>query len=92
MAAKDLTAARRGALWGAFLKVWPVLIFLIPGLIGAALHSKGLLAIPVSDSGDFAGDQVFPTMVVSLLPEGMRGLVVSGFLASLMSSLSSLFI
>ncbi len=91
LAAKDLRTARRGALFGAFLKVWPVLIFLVPGLIGAALHDKGLLAIPMSDTGGFAGDQVFPTMVVSLLPEGLRGLVVAGLLAALMSSLSSIF-
>lgn len=91
LAAKDLATARRGALWGAFLKVWPVLIFLIPGLIGAALNSKGLLQIPLTASGNIAGDRVFPTMVTTLLPEGLRGLVVAGILAALMSSLSSLF-
>ncbi len=91
LAAKDLRAARRGALWGAFLKVWPVFIFLVPGLIGAALHERGLLQIPLDAAGNLAGDQVFPTMVVSLLPAGLRGLVVAGLLAALMSSLSSLF-
>lgn len=91
LAAKDLRAARRGALWGAFLKVWPVFIFLIPGLIGAALNERGLLQIPADASGGLVGDQVFPTMVVSLLPAGLRGLVVAGLLAALMSSLSSLF-
>lgn len=91
LAAKDLKTARRGALWGAFLKVWPVLIFLIPGLIGAALHAKGLLAIPTSDDGSISGDRVFPTMVTTLLPPGLRGLVVAGMMAALMSSLSSLF-
>lgn len=91
LAAKDLKTARRGALWGAFLKVWPVMIFLIPGLIGAALQEKGLLSIPVDPSGALAGDQVFPTMVVTLLPSGLRGLVVASLLAALMSSLSSLF-
>jgi SSS family solute:Na+ symporter len=91
LAAKDMKTARRGALWGAFLKVSPVMIFLIPGLIGAALHHKGMLAIPTNASGGLAGDQVFPTMVTSLLPAGLRGLVVAGLLAALMSSLSSLF-
>ncbi len=91
LAAKNLQAARRGALWGAFLKVWPVFIFLIPGLIGAALHERGLLQIPLDAAGGLAGDQVFPAMVVSLLPAGLRGLVVAGLLAALMSSLSSLF-
>jgi len=91
LAAKDLKTARRGALWGAFLKVWPVLIFLIPGLIGAALHSRGLLAIPLAANGSLSGDQVFPTMVTTLLPTGLRGLVVAALMAALMSSLSSLF-
>ena len=91
LAARNLTAARRGALWGAFLKVWPVLIFLVPGLIGAALNARGLLAIPADASGELAGDRVFPTMVTTLLPAGLRGLVVAALMAALMSSLSSLF-
>ncbi len=91
LAARDLKTARRGALWGAFLKVWPVLFFLVPGLIGAALNAKGLLAIPSKADGALSGDHVFPTMVASLLPEGLRGLVVAGMMAALMSSLSSLF-
>ena len=91
LAAKNLRAARRGALFGAFLKVWPVLIFLIPGLIGAALVHQGLIALPAEMGGQFDGDQVFPVLVTSLLPEGLRGLVVAGLMAALMSSLSSLF-
>ena len=91
LAAKNLRAARRGALWGAFLKIWPVLIFLVPGMIGAALHNKGLMMIPMGEGGVFKGDQVFPTMVTTLLPEGLRGLVVASLMAALMSSLSSLF-
>ncbi len=91
LAAKDLQTARRGALWGAFLKVWPVLFFLVPGLIGAALNSRGMLDIPAGAAGGLSGDQVFPTMVASLLPAGLRGLVVAGLMAALMSSLSSLF-
>ncbi len=91
LSAKDLRTARRGAIFGAFLKVWPVMIFLVPGLIGAALHHKGCLTLPVSETGVIKGDQVFPTMVTQLLPVGLRGLVVGGVLAALMSSLSSLF-
>ena len=91
LAAKDLKTARRGALLGAFFKVWPVLIFLVPGLIGAALNAKGILEISIDTNGNIIGDQVFPTMVATLLPEGLRGLVVAGIIAALMSSLSSLF-
>lgn len=94
LAARDLRTARRGALWGAFLKIWPVLIFLVPGLIGYALHVKGVLHIQTETRDgveSIIGDQVFPTMVSQLLPSGLRGLVVGGLLAALMSSLSSLF-
>ena len=69
LAAKNLSTARRGAIWGGFLKVWPVLIFLVPGLIGYALHQKGVdnFSLPMVD-GDIKGDMVFPTMVDELLP------------------------
>ncbi|WP_210374003.1 sodium:solute symporter family transporter, partial [Rhodothermus bifroesti] len=46
LAARSLQDARRGALWGGFLKVWPVFIFLVPGMIGYALHLKGVIRIP----------------------------------------------
>jgi SSS family solute:Na+ symporter len=94
LSAKDLRNARRGALWGAFLKVWPVMIFVVPGLIAYALHQKGLITIPMkmADGQEVLdGDRVFAVMVSSLLPAGLRGLVVGGLLAALMSSLSSLF-
>jgi SSS family solute:Na+ symporter len=96
LAAKNLTMARRGAVWGAFLKVWPVVIFLVPGMIGWALHQKGVMLLPEKVVGGVVvapidGDQVFATMVMTLLPTGLRGLVVGGLLAALMSSLSSLF-
>ena len=99
LAAKNLTTARRGTIWGAFLKVWPVLIFLIPGLIAAALHDKGIIELPMIPADPevagsvpkINGDKVFATMVAEMLPIGLRGLVIGGLLAALMSSLSSLF-
>jgi SSS family solute:Na+ symporter len=93
LAARGLSDARRGAIWGGFLKVWPVLIFLVPGMIGYALHQKGGLTIPPrpDGSGELLGDAVFATMVQALLPVGLRGMVVAGLLSALMSSLASLF-
>ena len=97
LSAKDLPTARRGALFGGLLKVWPVLIFLIPGMIGWALHQKGIIQLPFKLGADglatttIDGDQVFPTLVKELLPAGIRGLIVACLLAALMSSLASLF-
>jgi SSS family solute:Na+ symporter len=94
LAAKNLATARRGALFGGLLKVTPIFIFLVPGMIGYALHQKGILALPMKDMAGafvFDGDRVFPTLVTALLPAGIRGLVVACLLAALMSSLASLF-
>jgi SSS family solute:Na+ symporter len=94
LSAKDLATARRGALFGGLLKVWPVLIFLVPGMIGWALHQNGLIELPmrtVAGVAEINGDTVFPTLVSALLPTGIRGLIVACLLAALMSSLASLF-
>ncbi len=97
LAAKDMTNARRGAIWGGFLKLAPVFLFLVPGMLGFALHHNHVqigattFAIPLKESGELNGDTVFPTLVQTLLPVGFRGLVVAGMIAALMSSLASLF-
>ena len=97
LAAKNMTNARRGALWGGFLKLAPVFLFLVPGMLGCALHHNHVVvngaqfAIPLKEGGALNGDAVFPTLVQSLLPVGFRGLVVAGMIAALMSSLASLF-
>ncbi len=91
LAARNLQQARRGAIFGGFLKVLPVFLFLIPGMIGYALYTKGLLPLATNADGSVRGDAVFPTMVATLLPAGLRGIVVAGLLSALMSSLASLF-
>ncbi len=84
LSGRDQTQARRGSIFGAYLKLTPVFIFLIPGMIAYALHQKGLMSLESSDAA-------FPTMVKELLPKGFTGIVVGGILAALMSSLASLF-
>lgn len=84
LAAKNETQARRGTIWGAYLKLLPLFIFFIPGLIAYALVISGQLDLR-------AADKAFPTLVKTLLPVGLRGLVAGGLLAALMSSLSSVF-
>ena len=84
LSGRDQTQARRGAIFGAYLKLTPVFIFLIPGMIAYALNQKGLLQLESADAA-------FPTLVSKLLPMGLKGLVVGGLLAALMSSLASLF-
>jgi len=84
LSGRDQTQSRRGAIFGASLKLTPVFIFLIPGMIAYALNQKGIITLASSDSA-------FSTLVKELLPLGFKGLVVGGLLAALMSSLASLF-
>jgi SSS family solute:Na+ symporter len=84
LSGRDQTQARRGAIFGAYLKLTPVFIFLIPGMIAYALNQQGIIHLASSDSA-------FSTLVKELLPMGFKGLVVGGLLAALMSSLASLF-
>ncbi|MCD8261702.1 MAG: sodium:solute symporter [Bacteroides sp.] len=96
LSGKNETEARRGTIFGAYLKLLPVFLFLIPGMIAFALHQYTLATtgegfLPMLASGAHNADAAFPTLVAKLLPAGVKGLVVCGILAALMSSLASLF-
>jgi SSS family solute:Na+ symporter len=92
LSGKNEKEARRGTIFGAYLKMLPVFIFLIPGMIAYALNAKmGGGFLPLDANGNTLSDAAFPTLVAKLLPAGMKGLVVCGILAALMSSLASLF-
>ncbi len=90
LSGRDETQARRGTIFGAYLKLTPVFLFLIPGMIAFAMAQKGVV-INGQVFSLTSSDAAFPTMVATLLPAGVKGLVVSGILAALMSSLASLF-
>ena len=94
LSGKNETEARRGTIFGAYLKLTPVFLFMIPGMIAFALHQKNLGDggfLPMLENGLPNADAAFPTLVAKLLPAGVKGLVVCGILAALMSSLASLF-
>jgi solute:Na+ symporter, SSS family len=90
--------ARRGSIAAAFLKLLPVFIFIIPGMITFAIAESGqILAIQqelFGANGELIRDnaqKAFPLLVAHVLPVGVRGLVVAGLLAALMSSLAGVF-
>ncbi|MEQ8936028.1 MAG: sodium:solute symporter [Amphiplicatus sp.] len=87
LTANNIRTARRGAIFAGYLKLFPVFIFLIPGMIAIALKQAGVEGFADMEKPD----EAFPRMVAHLLPEGLRGLVLAGMLAALMSSLASLF-
>ncbi len=84
LAAKNQTEARRGTIFAGYLKLLPLFIFVLPGIVAYVLAQQGRIALTNPD-------QALPTLVAALLPVGLRGLVVAGLLAALMSSLSSVF-
>jgi len=86
LSAKDISNARKGALFAGYLKLLPVFIFFIPGVIAYALLQKGMLNFSLSNP-----DHALPAMINGFLPVGIRGLAIAGLLAALMSSLSSAF-
>ena len=97
LGAKDERTARRGSIFAAYLKLLPVFLFIIPGLIALALAKTGrvpALGTMLDAHGHVipqAAQAAFPLMVKYLLPEGVRGVVVAGLLAALMSSMAGAF-
>ncbi len=87
LAAKSQKEARRGTIFGAYLKLTPVFIFIVPGMIAYGLAVKGHISREVL----FDGNQAFPIMVKEILPVGLKGIVIGALLAALMSSLASVF-
>src|SRR5215470_13960000 len=97
LGAPNEAVARRGAIFASFLKLFPVYLFIIPGLICYALAKSGkvpALATMIGPDGHAtaAGSQAaFPMLVQHLLPPGLRGIVVAGLLSALMGSLAGVF-
>ena len=86
LAAHNIKIGRRGAIFGAYLKLLPILIFLVPGIIAFALSIQNPEVFTIDKA-----DKAFPMLVKYLLPVGLKGLVAGGLMAALMSSLASVF-
>ncbi len=98
LGAPNQTQARRGSIAAAFLKLLPVFIFIIPGMIAFALAKTGGVQAISEELFNANGELItenaqkaFPLLVAHILPIGVRGLVVAGLLAALMSSLAGVF-
>ncbi|MGA2260372.1 MAG: sodium:solute symporter [Acidobacteriota bacterium] len=97
LGAPNETIARRGSIFAGFLKLFPVYLFIIPGLICFALAKSGkvpeLQNILIGPNGHVTREAqgAFPLMVEYLLPPGLRGIVVAGLLSALMGSLAGVF-
>ncbi|RMH31397.1 MAG: sodium transporter [Nitrospirae bacterium] len=74
---RSVVEARRGAIFAGYLKILPVFLLVLPGLIAKALYPN------------IHGDEALVTLAMHLLPPGLMGLLVAALLAALMSSLSA---
>ncbi len=98
LGAKNDKEARRGTIFAGFLKLTPVFLFIIPGMICFALAKSGLNPEIHKELFDANGQLIreraqaaFPLLVTHVLPVGVRGIVVAGLLAALMSALAGVF-
>ena len=85
LAGKNQQQSRRGAILAAFLKLTPVFIFLVPGMIAFALSKAPEFGFKTS------GDAAYTSLVAQILPHGLRGMVACSMIVALMASLASKF-
>jgi len=78
LSAKSLDHGRWGALFAGLLKLAPLFIMVLPGTVAILLYPE----LP-------RADLVFPTLMFDLLPTGLLGLTLAGFIAAIMSSIDS---
>lgn len=81
LSARDEGHAKAGTIFAGFLKILPVFMLVLPGIVAFALFPEQVV------KPDFA----YPTLVLNLLPTGLVGLVMAALLAAVMGAMSSVF-
>jgi len=88
LSARDEGHARAGTIFAGFLKILPVFVLVLPGLIAFALYPQ---LFTIENGRVTNGDIAYPTLIVNLLPTGLVGLMIAALLAALMGAMSSVF-
>jgi len=88
LAAPDLNTARKGATFAILLKLLPVFIFALPGVIAFALYKQGDASYLLQGE---ESKETFVLLLNQLLPTGLKGLVLASLLAALISSLIAVY-
>ena len=81
LSARDEGHAKAGTIFAGFLKILPVFLLVLPGIIAYALFPEQVVK----------PDYAYPTLVLNLLPVGLVGLVMAALLAAVMGAMSSVF-
>jgi solute:Na+ symporter, SSS family len=88
LSAKDEGHAKAGTIFAGFLKILPVFLLVLPGMIAFGLFPQ---MFPVVDGNVTNSNAAYPLMIVNLMPAGLVGLMVAALLAALMGAMSSVF-
>ena len=89
LSARDEGHAKAGTIFAGFLKILPVFLLVVPGLIAFALYRS---LFQINAAGQVTnGDIAFPTLIINLLPTGLVGLMIAALLAALMGGMASVF-
>ena len=89
LSARDEGHAKAGTIFAGFLKILPVFLLVLPGLIAFALFKDMFVIGP--DGSPTNGDIAFPTLILNLLPTGLVGLMIAALPAALMGGMASVF-
>src|SRR5438067_12824693 len=89
LSAKDEGHAKAATIFAGFLKILPVFMLELPGLIAFALYPDMFRLGP--NGQVLNGDIAYPTLIINLLPTGLVGLMIAALLAALMGAMSSVF-
>ncbi|XP_069651260.1 sodium/glucose cotransporter 1 isoform X1 [Haliaeetus albicilla] len=97
LSGKNMSHVKAGCIMCGYLKLLPMFIIVMPGMISRILYTDVVACVVPEVCQQYCGTAVgctniaYPKMVVELMPNGLRGLMLSVMLASLMSSLTSIF-
>uniref|UniRef100_W5LDH5 Sodium/glucose cotransporter 2 n=1 Tax=Astyanax mexicanus TaxID=7994 RepID=W5LDH5_ASTMX len=97
LSAKNMSHVKAGCILCGYLKLLPMFIMVFPGMISRILYPDDVACVVPEICNDLCGTEVgctniaYPKLVMEILPNGLRGLMLSVMLASLMSSLTSIF-
>ncbi|XP_063283852.1 sodium/glucose cotransporter 4 [Pelobates fuscus] len=97
LSAKNMSHAKGGSIVGGYLKILPMFFVVMPGMISRALYPDEIGCVDPKECMKFCGIEVscsnvaYPKLVITLMPVGMKGLMIAVIMAALMSSLTSIF-
>ncbi|XP_052628525.1 sodium/glucose cotransporter 5 isoform X2 [Harpia harpyja] len=97
LSAKSLSHAKAGSILASYLKMLPLFVIIMPGMISRVLYPDTVACVDPEECTRVCGAAVgcsniaYPKLVVELMPSGLRGLMIAVMMAALMSSLTSIF-